>query len=66
MRVAEPVFAARAAVVHGNAKAAGKGEDNLFELSMRVPPALGVDGHVVEVINPTDLEWDMVTTFDES
>ncbi len=52
-------------VVQMNVERAGHRHDELLQSLVSVRPTLGAARHVVEVVNPLDVEGDMALSFDE-
>jgi hypothetical protein len=53
------------AVVDAHVEGAGGGDDERLQVAVRVPAARGPARHVVEVVDPRDVERDVVVALDE-
>ena len=54
------------AVVDLHTKTTRQRKDNLFQLSMCMTTAFCIDGDIVEIVDPRDIEWDMIVTLYKS
>ena len=54
------------AVVYFHSKTARQCEDHLLQLLVGMATALGVDRHIVKVVDTCDIEWDVIATFHKS
>jgi hypothetical protein len=53
-------------IVQDDVKAAGHGHDQLLKLSVPMGPAFGASRHIIQVIDPLDIERDVPPSLDES
>jgi hypothetical protein len=53
------------AVVQHYIKTTRHGDDQLMQSFVRMPTSLCTARHVVKIVNPTDIEWDVLTAFNK-
>ena len=58
-------FFALPSVVQGDIKATRHRNNDLMQILVSMRPAIGTAWNIVGVINPLDIEWDVIAPLDE-